>query len=147
MQVDVNEIIDLIEREQQLYDSLILLVDEEMKCAREGDMSALMDILRRKQAVIGDQEILQDLWLELAALLGVSSSRETVEFWDALALKLDQNGYSQVVESIGKIRERAAKILEKEHEVQRELETRLADLRSDLLRLNDGMRAFRAYMR
>lgn len=147
MQVDVDEIIDLIEREQQLYDSLILLVDEEMKCAREGDMSALMDILRRKQAVICDQEILQDLWLELAALLGVSSSRETVEFWDALALKLDQNGYSQVVESIGKIRERAAKILEKEHEVQRELETRLADLRSDLLRLNDGMRAFRAYMR
>ncbi len=147
MQVDVNEIIDLIEREQQLYDSLILLVDEEMKCAREGDMSALMDILRRKQAVICDQEILQDLWLELAALLGVSSSRETVEFWDALALKLDQNGYSQVVESIGKIRERAARILEKEHEVQRELETRLADLRSDLLRLNDGMRAFRAYMR
>lgn len=147
MQVDVNEIIDLIEREQQLYDSLILLVDEEMKCAREGDMSALMDILRRKQAVICDQEILQDLWLELAALLGVSSSRETVEFWDALALKLDQNGYSQVVEGIGKIRERAAKILEKEHEVQRELETRLADLRSDLLRLNDGMRAFRAYMR
>lgn len=110
-------------------------------------MSALMDILRRKQAVICDQEILQDLWLELAALLGVSSSRETVEFWDALALKLDQNGYSQVVEGIGKIRERAAKILEKEHEVQRELETRLADLRSDLLRLNDGMRAFRAYMR
>jgi len=53
-------------------------------------MSALMDILRRKQAVICDQEILQDLWLELAALLGVSSSRETVEFWDALALKLDQ---------------------------------------------------------
>lgn len=147
MQVDVNEIIDLIERELQLYDSLILLVDEEMKCAREGDMSALMDILRRKQAVICDQEILQDLWLELAALLGVSSSRETVEFWDALALKLDQNGYSQVVESIGKIRERAARILEKEHEVQRELETRLADLRSDLLRLNDGMRAFRAYMR
>lgn len=147
MQVDVDEIIDLIEREQQLYDSLILLVDEEMKCAREGDMSALMDILRRKQAVICDQEILQDLWLELAALLGVSSSRETVEFWDALALKLDQNGYSQVVEGIGKIRERAAKILEKEHEVQRELETRLADLRSDLLRLNDGMRAFRAYMR
>lgn len=147
MQVDVDEIIDLIEREQQLYDSLILLVDEEMKCARDGNMSALMDILRRKQAVICDQEILQDLWLELAALLGVSSSRETVEFWDALALKLDQNGYSQVVESIGKIRERAAKILEKEHEVQRELETRLADLRSDLLRLNDGMRAFRAYMR
>lgn len=147
MQVDVDEIIDLIEREQQLYDSLILLVDEEMKCARDGNMSALMDILRRKQAVICDQEILQDLWLELAALLGVSSSRETVEFWDALALKLDQNGYSQVVEGIGKIRERAAKILEKEHEVQRELETRLADLRSDLLRLNDGMRAFRAYMR
>ncbi|MGI6773847.1 flagellar biosynthesis protein FlgN [Acetomicrobium sp.] len=146
LQVNVDNIKGLAEKEQKLYRDLISLVDEEMEHARAGNTMALMDVLKRKQAVISCQEALQDKWLEFAASMGISSSRETVEFWDALAARLGKEGSKDVIEKIIEIRKMAAEILEKEYEVQKELESQLAKLRSNLLKLNDGMRAFKAYM-
>ena len=82
---------------------------------------------------------------ELASSMGVKSSRETVEFWDILSSKLGEKGYQEVIGAVIEIREKAAETLRKETEVQKELEAHLEKLRSNLLKLNDGMRAFKAY--
>lgn len=84
-------------------------------------------------------------WQELASTMGVKSSRETVEFWDILSSKLGEKGYQEVIGAVIEIREKAAETLRKETEVQKELEAHLEKLRSNLLKLNDGMRAFKAY--
>lgn len=145
MQVKVDDILDLAKKEKGLYENLLALVEEEMKYAREGNASALMDVLRRKQEIISRQEILLESWEELASAMGVKSSRETVEFWDILSSKLGEKGYQEVIGAVIEIREKAAETLRKETEVQKELEAHLEKLRSNLLKLNDGMRAFKAY--
>lgn len=145
MQVNVDDILDLTKKEKGLYENLLALVEEEMKYAREGNASALMDVLRRKQEIISRQEILLESWEELASSMGVKSSRETVEFWDILSSKLGEKGYQEVIGAVIEIREKAAETLRKETEVQKELEAHLEKLRSNLLKLNDGMRAFKAY--
>ncbi|HHZ03591.1 MULTISPECIES: flagellar biosynthesis protein FlgN [Acetomicrobium] len=145
MQVNVDDILNLAKKEKGLYENLLALVEEEMKYAREGNASALMDVLRRKQEIISRQEILLERWEELASAMGVKSSRETVEFWDILSSKLGEKGYQEVIGAVIEIREKAAETLRKETEVQKELEAHLEKLRSNLLKLNDGMRAFKAY--
>lgn len=145
MQVNVDDILNLAKKEKGLYENLLALVEEEMKYAREGNASALMDVLRRKQEIISRQEILLERWEELASAMGVKSSRETVEFWDILSSKLGEKGYQEVIGAVIEIREKAAETLQKETEVQKELEAHLEKLRSNLLKLNDGMRAFKAY--
>jgi len=145
LQVNVDDILDLAKKEKGLYENLLALVEEEMKYAREGNASALMDVLRRKQEIISRQEILLERWEELASAMGVKSSRETVEFWDILSSKLGEKGYQEVIGAVIEIREKAAETLRKETEVQKELEAHLEKLRSNLLKLNDGMRAFKAY--
>lgn len=145
MQVNVDDILDLAKKEKGLYENLLTLVEEEARYAREGNASALMDVLRRKQEIISRQEILLERWEELASAMGVKSSRETVEFWDILSSKLGEKGYQEVIGAVIEIREKAAETLRKETEVQKELEAHLEKLRSNLLKLNDGMRAFKAY--
>lgn len=145
MQVNVDDILDLAKKEKGLYENLLTLVEEEARYAREGNASALMDVLRRKQEIISRQEILLESWEELASAMGVKSSRETVEFWDILSSKLGEKGYQEVIGAVIEIREKAAETLRKETEVQKELEAHLEKLRSNLLKLNDGMRAFKAY--
>lgn len=145
MQVNVDDILDLAKKEKGLYENLLALVEEEARYAREGNASALMDVLRRKQEIISRQEILLERWEELASAMGVKSSRETVEFWDILSSKLGEKGYQEVIGAVIEIREKAAETLRKETEVQKELEAHLEKLRSNLLKLNDGMRAFKAY--
>ena len=145
MQVKVDDILDLAKKEKGLYENLLALVEEEARYAREGNASALMDVLRRKQEIISRQEILLESWEELASAMGVKSSRETVEFWDILSSKLGEKGYQEVIGAVIEIREKAAETLRKETEVQKELEAHLEKLRSNLLKLNDGMRAFKAY--
>lgn len=145
MQVKVDDILDLAKKEKGLYENLLALVEEEARYAREGNASALMDVLRRKQEIISRQEILLERWEELASAMGVKSSRETVEFWDILSSKLGEKGYQEVIGAVIEIREKAAETLRKETEVQKELEAHLEKLRSNLLKLNDGMRAFKAY--
>ncbi|MBC7323013.1 MAG: flagellar biosynthesis protein FlgN [Acetomicrobium sp.] len=145
MQVNVDDILDLAKKEKGLYENLLTLVEEEARYAREGNASALMDVLRRKQEIISHQEILLERWQELASAMGVKSSRETVEFWDILSSKLGEKGYQEVIGAIIEIREKAAETLQKETEVQKELEAHLEKLRSNLLKLNDGMRALKAY--
>lgn len=145
MQVNVDDILDLAKKEKGLYENLLTLVEEEARYAREGNASALMDVLRRKQEIISRQEILLERWQELASAMGVKSSRETVEFWDILSSKLGEKGYQEVIGAVIEIREKAAETLRKETEVQKELEAHLEKLRSNLLKLNDGMRAFKAY--
>ena len=51
MQVNVDDMLDLAKKEKGLYENLLALVEEEMKYAREGNASALMDVLRRKQEI------------------------------------------------------------------------------------------------
>jgi hypothetical protein len=145
LQVKVDDILDLAKKEKGLYENLLALVEEEARYAREGNASALMDVLRRKQEIISRQEILLESWEELASSMGVKSSRETVEFWDILSSKLGEKGYQEVIGAVIEIREKAAETLRKETEVQKELEAHLEKLRSNLLKLNDGMRAFKAY--
>lgn len=145
MQVNVDDILNLAKKEKGLYENLLALVEEEARYAREGNASALMDVLRRKQEIISRQEILLERWEELASAMGVKSSRETVEFWDILSSKLGEKGYQEVIGAVIEIREKAAETLRKETEVQKELEAHLEKLRSNLLKLNDGMRAFKAY--
>lgn len=145
MQVNVDDILDLAKKEKGLYENLLTLVEEEARYAREGNASALMDVLRRKQEIISRQEILLESWEELASAMGVKSSRETVEFWDILSSKLGEKGYQEVIGAVIEIREKAAETLRKETEVQKELEAHLEKLRSNLLKLNDGMRALKAY--
>ena len=145
MQVNVDDILNLAKKEKGLYENLLALVEEEARYAREGNASALMDVLRRKQEIISRQEILLESWEELASAMGVKSSRETVEFWDILSSKLGEKGYQEVIGAVIEIREKAAETLRKETEVQKELEAHLEKLRSNLLKLNDGMRAFKAY--
>jgi len=145
LQVNVDDILDLAKKEKGLYENLLTLVEEEARYAREGNASALMDVLRRKQEIISHQEILLERWQELASAMGVKSSRETVEFWDILSSKLGEKGYQEVIGAIIEIREKAAETLQKETEVQKELEAHLEKLRSNLLKLNDGMRALKAY--
>ncbi|HOK19281.1 MAG TPA: flagellar biosynthesis protein FlgN, partial [Thermosynergistes sp.] len=71
MQVDEGKIQELALKELKLYIDLNSLLDEEERCVDLSDVEGLMDVLRRKQRLISEQEMLQGLWAEVASAMGI----------------------------------------------------------------------------
>lgn len=136
---------DLIEEEMELYHSLEVLVDDEELKVAESDMQGLLDVLQKKQAIISHQELLLERWNEISNQLGLSSGREGAQFWNALAVKIGDNGYNQVVNRINRIRELGEKLLERETVIRKNLEDNLAEMRKTLLTMGHNRAAMKGY--
>ncbi len=147
LQVDEGKIQELALKELKLYIDLNSLLDEEERCVDLSDVEGLMDVLRRKQRLISEQEMLQGLWAEVASAMGIEDGRESISFWNALAQRLGEEGYRQIVEKVEEIRNLVSRLLEREREIQLRLEGQVGELRQKLLTLQKGRQAFRGYIK
>ena len=147
LQVDEGTIQELALKELKLDIDLNSLLDEEERCVDLSDVEGLMDVLRRKQRLISEQEMLQGLWAEVASAMGIEDGRESISFWNALAQRLGEEGYRQIVEKVEEIRNLVSRLLEREREIQLRLEGQVGELRQKLLTLQKGRQAFRGYIK
>ena len=91
--------------------------------------------------------MLQGLWAEVASAMGIEDGRESISFWNALAQRLGEEGYRQIVEKVEEIRNLVSRLLEREREIQLRLEGQVGELRQKLLTLQKGRQAFRGYIK
>jgi hypothetical protein len=135
----------LVEEELDLYKSLENLVDIEEAKVRESDMEGLLDVLQQKQAVISRQETLLERWNHISMSLGLAEGREGPVFWNAIADRIGERGYNQIVRHIDEIRELGQKLLDREGEIRQNLEENLAEMRKTLLTMGRNRVAMKGY--
>lgn len=134
-----------MEEELSLYRSLAALVDCEEEKINTSDMEGLLEVLQRKQTIISRQEVLLERWNEVSAELGLDSGREGPVFWNALAARIGENGYNQVVRRIDEIRELGQTLLDREKDLRQNLEEHLAEMRKTLVNLGKNRVAMKGY--
>lgn len=135
----------LVKEELSLYKSLDSLVDVEETKVRESDMEGLLDVLQRKQSVISSQEILIERWNELSSSLGIPGGREGPVFWNAIAERVGDNGYNQIVQQLNEIKDLGQKLLERESTIRAALEDNLAEMRKTLIQMGRNRVAMKGY--
>ncbi|MDR1510097.1 MAG: flagellar protein FlgN [Synergistaceae bacterium] len=140
-----NTLSSLVQEELSLYKSLELLVNDEEARVSESDMEGLLDVLKRKQAIISRQEDLLERWNKISESLGISDGREGPAFWDSIAVRIGESGYNQIIGSIKDIREIGQKLLHKEGEIRKALEEHLAEMRATLLKMGRNRAAMKSY--
>jgi len=146
--VDLKERLeDLLTRELALYDRLESKVAEEELSIQAEDWEGLLRALQEKQALISEQETLQESWKSCAVLLEVDGGRESAEFWDTLARKMGHNSYQEISVLVENLREVARRTLERERAVQATLEAHLEALRARMRQFQKGKEAFKTYAR
>ena len=141
----VETVNSLVEEELKLYQSLAELVDCEEEKVNTSDMEGLLEILQQKQAIISHQELLLERWNQISAELGLAEGREGPVFWNALAARIGENGYNQVVRRIDEIRELGQILLDRERQIRQNLEEHLAEMRKTLVNLGKNRAAMRGY--
>lgn len=135
----------MVEEELSLYRSLASLVDIEEEKVKMSDMEGLLEILQQKQSIISRQEILLEQWNKISEDLGLSGGREGPVFWNALAVRIGESGYNQIVHSIDEIRELGQALLDREAIIRQNLEENLAEMRKTLLNMGRNRVAMRGY--
>jgi flagellar biosynthesis/type III secretory pathway chaperone len=140
-----NTLSSLVREELSLYESLETLVDDEEARVRESDMEGLLEVLRRKQAVISRQEDLLERWNQISESLGISDGREGPVFWNSIAARIGESGYNQIANSINDIRELGQTLLHREAEIRKSLEEHLSEMRATLLKMGRNRTAMRSY--
>lgn len=140
-----GEIEGLIDQEMVIYAALGKLVDQEADCVSRRDMDGLMDVLSEKQTYISRQEVLLDCWRNVASSLGVDGGRESAAFWAAIADRVGRKGYDDLVLKVNEVRRMAGTLLDREREVQRELEAHMEEIRSKLMQMRTGRQVLRGY--
>lgn len=146
MPIEFDEAVNsLVDEELSLYHSLAALVDCEEEKIKTSDMEGLLEVLQQKQSVISRQEVLLERWNEISAELGLDGGREGPMFWNALASRIGENGYNQIVRRIDEIRELGQTLLDREKEIRQNLEEHLAEMRKTLVKLGKNRVAMRGY--
>jgi hypothetical protein len=135
----------LIEEELSLYKSLDGLVDLEEEKVKESDMEGLLNVLQQKQSVISRQEALLECWNEISESLGLSEGREGPVFWNAIANRIGERGYSQIVSRIDEIKELGQNLLDREEKIRQNLEKNLAEMRKTLISMGRSRVAMKGY--
>jgi hypothetical protein len=139
----------LLDEELQLYTDLDVLVGQEESCVEGEDMDALLEVLRRKQALISRQEGLLDRWGDVARELGVLEGREGLAFWASVRAGVSslagESGYNDLVGKVEEIRRRASCLLDRERRVQGVMEESLGRMRARLLQMRQGRNALKGY--
>jgi flagellar biosynthesis/type III secretory pathway chaperone len=135
----------LVQEELNLYKSLDSLVDDEEERVRESDMEGLLEVLQQKQSIISNQEVLLERWDTVSSSLGIADGREGPIFWNALATRIGESGYNQIVSGINEIKDLGQMLLDRESNIRTELEKNLADMRSTLLKIGRNRIAMRGY--
>lgn len=141
----VETVNSLVEEELKLYQSLADLVDCEEEKVNTSDMEGLLEILQQKQSIISRQEVLLERWNQISAELGLAEGREGPVFWNALATRIGENGYNQVVRRIDEIRELGQILLDRERQIRQNLEGHIAEMRKTLVNLGKNRAAMRGY--
>jgi hypothetical protein len=137
----------LAQEELSLYKFLGALVDDEEQRVKNSDMEGLLNILQQKQSVISRQEVLLERWNDISSSLGIADGREGPVFWNALASRIGESGYNQIVTNIIEIKELGQRLLDRESEIRAELEENLAEMRATLLKMGRNRTAMRGYSR
>lgn len=135
----------LVDEELLLFQKLGELVDREELAVESSDMESLLRILEEKQSVISGQESLLEKWSGVSSRLGLKEGREGPVLWDALALQIGNDGYSEIASQIKKIREAGLHLLEREGIVREKLEANLQEMRQLLRQLGTGRNALAGY--
>ncbi|MCF7935567.1 MAG: flagellar export chaperone FlgN [Synergistales bacterium] len=138
---------ELLEQERLLYSQLHDKVQLEERCVEEAEWEKLLQVLQEKQALISQQENLQEQWAEWAAFLGVEGTRESPAFWNAVAHRLTSSKYKELAGGVEEIRQLAAATLSRERKVQDRLEQDIEALRAQMMQIQRGKAAYRSYMK
>ena len=105
MPIDLQDTVkSLVTQELELFKKLGDLVDKEEIAVESSDMESLLRILEEKQSIISEQESLLEKWGVVSSQLGLKEGREGAVFWDALALRISNDGYAEIASQINKIR-------------------------------------------
>jgi flagellar biosynthesis/type III secretory pathway chaperone len=140
-----DKVNSLVEEELELYRSLEGLVDEEEEKVRQSDMEGLLIVLQQKQSIISRQESLLERWNCISTGLGLAEGREGPVFWNAIADRIDESGYNQIVRRIDEIREIGQVLLDREGKIRQSLEENLAEMRKTLLSMGRNRVAMKGY--
>lgn len=148
MPIELTDIVNsLVDEELDLYRSLAALVDCEEEKVDASDIEGLLEVLQQKQAIISRQELLLERWNQISAELGLAEGREGAAFWDALAARIGEKGYIQIVRRIDEIREVGQILLDRERQIRQNLEGHIAEMRKTLVNLGKNRAALRGYSR
>ncbi|MDR0648027.1 MAG: flagellar protein FlgN [Synergistaceae bacterium] len=140
-----DKVNSLVEEELELYRSLEGLVDEEEEKVRQSDMEGLLIVLQQKQSIISRQESLLERWNCISIGLGLAEGREGPVFWNAIAGRIGESGYNQIVRRIDEIREIGQALLDREGKIRQSLEENLAEMRKTLLSMGRNRVAMKGY--
>ena len=146
MPIDLQDTVkSLVTQELELFKKLGDLVDKEEIAVVSSDMESLLRILEEKQSIISEQESLLEKWGVVSSQLGLKEGREGAVFWDALALRISNDGYAEIASQINKIREAGSHLLEREGIVREKLEANLQEMRQLLRQIGTGRNALAGY--
>lgn len=146
MPIDIPRIVkSLADEELLLFQKLADFLDREEQAVESGDMESLLRILEEKQSVISEQELLSERWSALCGHIGLKEGREGPALWEALALRVSIDGYSEIALLIGKIKDAGSSLLEREALVRGKLEANLREMRGLLRQIGTGRSALSGY--
>lgn len=137
---------ELLSSEFELYKELRAQVDLEIGAIDDDDMDLLLKILQDKQSIISRQEILMEGWTEVSTGLGVPQGRDEPAFWRALSSVVGDEGYEDLKEKVKLLQDIVKKTLKSEELAQKNMETKVLELRKRMSRVADGKKAIRGYM-
>lgn len=140
------EVSELLSSELDLYRELRAQVDREIEAIEGDDLDLLLEILQEKQSIISRQEILMEGWADVSRVLGIPQGREEPAFWRALADAVGTSDYRDLKQKVGLLQETVEATLKFEGLAQKNMESKLSELRKKMSLVADGKKAIRGYM-
>ena len=140
----LNSTKELLSRELKLCKMLRTMISRELEAiVLDGDMDELLRVLRSKDDVISQLQLLTDSWQDLLSSMGIVRPQGVEGFGkDILALFPDDQDLPHLLEET---RTLAEGIMKAEDEAQAELEKHAAGLRSQITSRAHGRQVAASY--
>ena len=121
------------------------MVDDEESFVQNQNWEGLLGVLQKKQAIIAEQEALQDSWTSFSTFLDVHEGRESAAFWDAVKKRVGGSSYTYLTDLVEDLRGAVLQIVEREEGLRDQVEEHLGALRKKMLQIQKGKAAYRGY--
>ncbi|MCS7233737.1 MAG: flagellar protein FlgN [Synergistetes bacterium] len=143
MQDKERRIIEILEKELELYNMLESLVNEQEKRIEESDIEGLLRVISRKQTIISEQDKLNEELEEVQSGLSgvVERSQDRARLLDFLSKDIRE----KVEEILDLIKGKVLRILEVENRSREKLSLEIEKVKEALKGLREGKRAIAEY--
>ncbi len=143
MQDKEKRILEILQKELELYNSLEVLVKEQERKIEESDIEGLLKIISKKQTLISEQERLDEELEKMQVSLSnpIEANRNKLSI-----LNLVSEGVKEDVEKLmNLIKEKILKILEAENKSREKLSLEIEKVREALKNIKNGKKLINKY--